>query len=169
MAPCRKRVFCYNTSRLMIPLKERLREDLFARLGDRYPLKPADIEFGYPPRPEFGDLSVTFPFKLAKELKVNPRLLAAEMLEHLTGIGGITRAEIAGPGYINFFLDRGLFFRDALTALTPSRPSTGSRASSGHPKSRACCRRSLESKQDNPRGSGRRSEPRGVIHRIFLA
>ena len=107
----------------MIPLKERLREDLFARLGDRYPLKPADIEFGYPPRPEFGDLSVTFPFKLARELKTNPRRLAGEMLEHLSGIEGVARAEIAGPGYINFFLDRQLFFRAALAALAASRPA----------------------------------------------
>ncbi len=107
----------------MIPLKKRLREELFARLGDRYPLKEADIEFGYPPRPEFGDLSVTFPFKLARELKTNPRRLAGEMLEYLSGIEGVARAEIAGPGYINFFLDRRLFFRAALAALAASRPA----------------------------------------------
>ena len=102
----------------MIPLKKRLKEELFARLRDRYPLKEADIEIGYPPRPEFGDLSLTFPFKLARELKTNPRQLAREMLDQLSGIEGVVRAEIAGPGYINFFLDRELFFRGALAALS---------------------------------------------------
>ncbi|OGD22930.1 MAG: arginine--tRNA ligase [Candidatus Aminicenantes bacterium RBG_16_63_16] len=107
----------------MIPLKKRLREDILARLGHLYPLEEADIEIGYPPRPEFGDLSVTFPFKLARELKMNPRELAREMLGHLSGIAGIAKAEIAGPGYINFFLDREIFFRGALAALSAFRPA----------------------------------------------
>jgi arginyl-tRNA synthetase len=105
----------------MIPLKIYLREEIFARLREAYPLGEADIEVDYPPRPEFGDLSVTFPFKLAKQLKTNPRQLAQAILARLSGIQGIIRAEIAGPGYINFFLDRGLFFRGELAALAKSR------------------------------------------------
>jgi arginyl-tRNA synthetase len=105
----------------MIPLKRYLREEIYARLGDSYPLREADIEIDYPPRPDFGDLSVSFPFKLAKELKTNPRHLAQEILARLAGLKGITRAEIAGPGYINFFLDRGLFFHGELAALATSR------------------------------------------------
>ncbi len=107
----------------MLPLKKRLKEEIFARLRDSYPLKEADIEVDHPPRPEFGDLSVTFPLKLAKELKTNPRQLAQKMLERLSGIEGVVRAEIAGPGYINFFLDRELFFRGALAALGDVRPA----------------------------------------------
>lgn len=107
----------------MLALKERLGEEIFARLKDLYPLKEADIEIGYPPRPEFGDLSVTFPFKLAKELRSNPRELARKMLEPLSGIEGVARTEVAGPGYINFFLDREAFFRGALRALPSRRPA----------------------------------------------
>jgi arginyl-tRNA synthetase len=106
----------------MISLKKHLREEIFARLKGRYPLSEADIEVDYPPRPEFGDLSATFPFKLAKELRANPRELARQMLEHLTGIEGVVRTEIAGPGYINFHLDRDLFFKRALGTLSSSRP-----------------------------------------------
>ncbi len=106
----------------MILLKNHLREEIFARLKGLYPLSLADIELDYPPRPEFGDLSATFPFKLAKELKTNPRQLAGQMLERLSGIEGIVRAEIAGPGFINFHLDRDLFFRKALDSILTRRP-----------------------------------------------
>jgi arginyl-tRNA synthetase len=105
----------------MFLLKKALKEQIFARLKDEYPLREADIDIDYPPRPEFGDLSVTFPLKLAGPLKANPRELARRMLALLSGIEGIARAEIAGPGYINFFLDRGRFFRDELAALSASR------------------------------------------------
>jgi arginyl-tRNA synthetase len=105
----------------MIILKEFLKKEILARLKEKYPLRQEDIEIDSPPRPEFGDLSVTFPFRLAKKLKVNPRQLALDMLADLTGMAGIRKAEIAGPGYINFFLDRDLFFANELAGLAASR------------------------------------------------
>jgi arginyl-tRNA synthetase len=101
----------------MIKLKARLREELLARIKDKYPLPESDIEVNYTPQQSLGDLSFTFPFKLAKQLKVSPRQIAADVLAHLQDLEGLDKVEVAGTGYINLFLNRESFFRAELEAL----------------------------------------------------
>lgn len=55
---------------------------------------------------EHGDLASNLAMQLAKPCRMNPRAIAEVLIKHLGNAGGlITRSEIAGPGFINFFLD----------------------------------------------------------------
>ncbi|MBN2198663.1 MAG: arginine--tRNA ligase [Candidatus Aminicenantes bacterium] len=93
----------------MLRLKERLRTDIHSRLRGTYPVELSDVELVSTPQARFGDLALALPFQLAKKMKSSPRDLARDMLGRLADLEGVARAEIAGPGYINFFLDRSLF------------------------------------------------------------
>jgi arginyl-tRNA synthetase len=101
----------------MLDVKKKIKHELLARLRQKYSLDEAEIEIGYTPGHSFGDLSFTFPFKLAKRLRVNPRQVAQEMLPEFSDLEGVAKAELAGPGYINLFLDRASFFRGELNSL----------------------------------------------------
>lgn len=108
----------------MISLKSRLRKEIFARLKKKYALELSDIEINYTPQLKMGDLALALPFQLAKKTKAEPRQLAQEILLLLSPLEGIEKIEIAGPGYINFFIDREKFFTGKLhtldtSALTP--------------------------------------------------
>ena len=52
-----------------------------------------------------GDLAANLAMQLARPMKMAPRQIAQALLDHLGDAGGvIQKAEIAGPGFINFFL-----------------------------------------------------------------
>src|SRR5512136_504290 len=104
----------------MIDFKRRLREQIRARLADRYPLSPGDLEMTVPPDTKMGDLALTFPFQLAKKMKTAPRAIAQDAAARLAGLEGTSRVEVAGAGYVNFYLDRAALFRAWLTAGTRS-------------------------------------------------
>lgn len=51
-----------------------------------------------------GDFATNIAMVMAKVAKKNPRLLAEEIIDHLPESDIIEKTEIAGPGFINFFL-----------------------------------------------------------------
>ncbi|MBQ9572747.1 MAG: arginine--tRNA ligase [Acidaminococcaceae bacterium] len=57
-----------------------------------------------PPKKEFGDFATNFAMQSARALRCNPRVLARYITENLD-CPYVKRAEIAGPGFINFYLD----------------------------------------------------------------
>ena len=59
-----------------------------------------------------GDFASNIAMRLAKSAKRAPRQLAAEIVAALEGDADIAKVEIAGPGFINFFLDAGAFHRE---------------------------------------------------------
>jgi len=59
-----------------------------------------------PPNLELGDLSCASCFELAKKLRQPPRKIAEALAAKLLPIEGITRASVAGAGYVNFHIDR---------------------------------------------------------------
>jgi arginyl-tRNA synthetase len=67
-----------------------------------------------PPKIAMGELATPVAFELAKRLRRAPRQIAQEMATELAGIPGVARVEIAGAGYVNFFLDRAAYFADAV-------------------------------------------------------
>jgi arginyl-tRNA synthetase len=101
----------------MIKLKDALKKEILARVKERHTLDETEFEITATPQQSFGDLSLTFPFKLAKRLRANPRQVAQDLLPLFSGLEGVKTAEVAGPGYINLFLDRDAFFRTALGSL----------------------------------------------------
>jgi arginyl-tRNA synthetase len=56
-------------------------------------------------KPEFGDYQFNGAMALSKKLGKNPREIAAAILEHLDLSTILSKAEIAGPGFINLWLN----------------------------------------------------------------
>ena len=107
----------------MLRFKDRLRNEIYARIKDSYPVEAGDIELTSTPQARFGDLALTFPFQLAKKLKSPPRQIAQEVASRLSQLEGVEKAEIAGAGYINLFLARQAFFASRFKpAAGPARP-----------------------------------------------
>jgi arginyl-tRNA synthetase len=77
-------------------LESRLAAALSARLGS-----PTKASVAPAADLRFGDYQSNSAMVLAKNLKTNPRALAAELIEALD-LNGLASAEIAGPGFINF-------------------------------------------------------------------
>jgi arginyl-tRNA synthetase len=80
-----------------------------------------DVSFQYPPRVELGDLALTAPFDLAKSLRRKPREIAERLAQELGSAPGVRRAEVAGGGYVNLFVDRGAFAADLVASLHEGR------------------------------------------------
>ncbi|NOX64925.1 MAG: arginine--tRNA ligase [Chlorobi bacterium] len=67
-------------------------------------LNDVDITFSPPNQSDHGDQSTNMAMLLTKKLKKNPREIASEIIENLSiDKSVITKVEIAGPGFINFF------------------------------------------------------------------
>lgn len=65
-----------------------------------------------PPNSEMGDYA--FPcFKLAKEMRKAPPMIAAELKEKLSADEIVSRIEVAG-GYLNFFINKNNFVKDVM-------------------------------------------------------
>ncbi len=56
-----------------------------------------------PPQKEFGDFATNFAMQSARSLKCNPRIVAQAVIDNLD-CAYVEKAEIAGPGFINFYL-----------------------------------------------------------------
>ncbi len=56
-----------------------------------------------PPQKEFGDFATNFAMQSARTLRANPRMIAQAVIDNLD-CAYIAKAEIAGPGFINFYL-----------------------------------------------------------------
>jgi arginyl-tRNA synthetase len=107
----------------MFGLKDRLREEIYSKIKGSFPVEPGDIELTSTPQARFGDLALTLPFQLSKKLKAAPRQIAQEVLARLSPLEGVEKAEIAGAGYINLYLDRQAFFASRFKpAAGPARP-----------------------------------------------
>ncbi len=101
----------------MIRYKAQLKKEIGRLILDRYPLQESQIEISTTPQAKMGDLALSFPLPLAKKIGRQPRELAAEIADLLTELPGIDRIEVAGPGFINLFLNRQEFFRAQVAAL----------------------------------------------------
>ncbi len=56
-----------------------------------------------PPQKEFGDFASNFAMQSARSLKCNPKIIAQAVIDNLD-CAYVEKAEIAGPGFINFYL-----------------------------------------------------------------
>jgi arginyl-tRNA synthetase len=81
-----------------------------------------------PPKPELGDYSSNAAMLLAAPLGDNPRAVAerlrAQLEKDLGAAGSIERIEVAGPGFVNFFLSDA-WYRRALAALVAAGDDLG--------------------------------------------
>ena len=64
-----------------------------------------DIIISDASKPEFGDYQFNGIMKLAKKLRKNPRDIAIDVIEHIDTTDIISKVEVAGPGFINIWLN----------------------------------------------------------------
>ena len=89
-------------------MKEYL-QSVFIKASEKLPyLKDIPIIFDIPKSESHGDLSTNAAMLLTKQLKKNPRQIADDIISNLeTDDKIISKIEIAGPGFINFFFTPG--------------------------------------------------------------
>ena len=91
---------------MYLEIQQRIREKFVQAVKESFALEVAEPGMDFPPNADMGDLSITACFELAKQLRQPPRKIAEQLTARLLPIDGVARVSIAGPGYINFFLDR---------------------------------------------------------------
>ena len=76
-------------------------KDAFAKTGiEHEPMSVSEAT-----KPEFGDYQFNGAMALSKKLGKNPREIANDIVNNLDFTGILTKAEIAGPGFINLWLN----------------------------------------------------------------
>ena len=84
-----------------------------------------------PPQKEFGDYATNFAMQAARTAKANPRIIAQAVVDRLK-LPWLDKCEIAGPGFINFYLKPHWLY-DRLQAILAAGESYGSStAGQGH-------------------------------------
>lgn len=95
-------------------VNERVKEaiaDAIANAGLVAPEEIPDIVLEVPRDKAHGDLATNAAMQLTKIAKRNPRQIAEAIIEHLdTSRASIEKAEIAGPGFINFTLSKNYLY-----------------------------------------------------------
>lgn len=89
--------------------KEAMREGVFPEAG----LPKIILEV--PPRKELGDFATNVAMQSAKAFHMNPRMIAQELQKRIQG-DWLDHIEIAGPGFINFYLNSNVLY-EGLAAI----------------------------------------------------
>ena len=76
-------------------------------------------------KPEFGDYQFNGVMKLAKQLKRNPREIASEVAKHINTTGMVLKVEVAGPGFINIWLNNEWLSQKTTAILDDNRVGVG--------------------------------------------
>ncbi len=98
---------------MILQLENRLRDALRRHLELHYPDSAGlVIVLETPPRPELGDFASPLCFELARRVRRPPRALAQAIQPQFVLPPGIARVEVAGAGYLNFFMDRAALLGD---------------------------------------------------------
>jgi arginyl-tRNA synthetase len=102
----------------MLTIKESLENTVTNALAQVCGIKEAKGQVIYASRPEFGDYQANGVMAVARQLRQNPRELAMQVINALSGNELIARAEVAGPGFINIFLNDDMLAAKASTCLS---------------------------------------------------
>ncbi|OGG47328.1 arginine--tRNA ligase [Candidatus Kaiserbacteria bacterium RIFCSPHIGHO2_01_FULL_49_13] len=96
-------------------MEDTLRKSISMAAG----VTPEEVHLEHPSEKEHGDYATNLALVLAKERKENPRAVAEQIVAALqkSKHEHIDRIEIAGPGFINFYLSRKFFTESIVTIL----------------------------------------------------
>ena len=67
------------------------------------------VELSVPPQPEFGDFATNFAMQSARVFHASPRKIAEALVARITG-DWLDHIQIAGPGFMNFYLKGDVFY-----------------------------------------------------------
>ncbi|NOZ91598.1 MAG: arginine--tRNA ligase [Epsilonproteobacteria bacterium] len=85
-----------------------------------------DIVISDATKPEFGDYQFNGVMRLAKQLKRNPREIATDVVKHIDTTTIISKVEVAGPGFINIWLDNNWLANQTTQIVNDKRVGIGS-------------------------------------------
>jgi len=108
---------------MILELQSRLGEAVRAAVQRAFDSDLPAVSFQYPPRLELGDLALTAPFDLARSQRRKPREIAERLAKELESAPGVRRAEVAGGGYVNLFLERSAFALELSGWLAEPQPA----------------------------------------------
>lgn len=116
-----------------------------------YDFELTELDIQNATKKEFGDYQTNFAMQKAKMLGKNPREIANTIVENFDGKGVISKVEVAGPGFINFFINTDLLNQetdklgkeeyeygvpnDKIVAIDYSSPNIAKRMHAGHLRS----------------------------------
>ncbi|MCI6158336.1 MAG: arginine--tRNA ligase, partial [Selenomonadaceae bacterium] len=90
------------------------------------------VELSVPPKKEFGDFATNFAMQSARVFHKNPRQIAEEIAGRIKG-DWLDHTQIAGPGFLNFYL-RGNVLYDAFQQILDAGSSFGNLPKKDAPK-----------------------------------
>ena len=105
---------------MQLHVHARIKDKLRSTIQSLWNIEPPDVVLNQTPKIEMGELASPVCFELAKRLKKAPKAVAEELIAGVGSIAGIGRIQVAGAGYINFFLDRATTLRESFQADTPA-------------------------------------------------
>jgi arginyl-tRNA synthetase len=94
---------------MILAYQKDLADRIRGAVSDAFGVTLGEILVQTTPRLDLGDMALPLAFDLAKKIGRKPRDIAQELVQQLAGIKGVARAEVAGGGFINLFLDRSEF------------------------------------------------------------
>ncbi|MBX7222125.1 MAG: arginine--tRNA ligase [Blastocatellia bacterium] len=117
---------------MLLSIQEKIRTRIRESIAKNFDLTLQNLVLEHPPKVSLGDFAAPVAFELAKQLKAatgakqNPRQLAEKIREDVLDLPEVERVEVAGAGYLNFFLKRSdVFLRSLQPQTEPATPRIG--------------------------------------------
>jgi len=86
-------------------LESKIQKNITEIVSNSFSINNPAIEILYPDTSDHGDFACNISLQLSKQLKKNPREIGEIIKNKLNLAPEIKRIEIAGPGFLNFFID----------------------------------------------------------------
>lgn len=97
-------------SKIVKQTKEELKQRIIEAAKKAFPeIELPDFNIEVPSDTTFGDYASNAAMVSARALKQNPRAIATAIAENIVLDDTISKVEVAGPGFLNFFLGNGFF------------------------------------------------------------
>jgi len=91
---------------LYLDILSSIRQRFGQMVEEQFGVRVEQPALGFPPNADLGDVSITACFELAKQLRQPPRKIAESVAARLLPLPGVERVSVAGPGFLNLYLDR---------------------------------------------------------------
>ena len=107
-------------------LQKIIKDKLIELLKNDFTLEQDEIQFSIPPKREFGDLSTTIPFVLAKKEKQKPFVIGTKIIEKVKdAFDMFSDIKLAGGGFLNFTFKKNYLLDYLKTNINRSVPVKG--------------------------------------------
>ncbi len=107
-------------------IQETMKESIITAINEKFDIQKDEIEFSIPPKRDFGDLSTTIPFILAKKHKQKPFLIGKEIIELIKDkFSFVDDIKLANGGFINFYFNKNYFLKDIFSNKDRAIEKTG--------------------------------------------